>query len=428
MKKTIAKLILPLLLAVALPAGAARTVMLITIDGFRGTMVDDPQMPTPFLKMMSAGGMRVDKIIGVPPAATYPSHTTLVTGVVPAKHHIYYNRPFLRNQDVPQVSYWWADTIGAPTIWQQAKERGLTTCALFWPVSTGSRYIDYNVPEFWSLDYRVDQLAYIKPWCTPAGILDTLERHACGDLNGITYMAGSLQRDGRTAAMANYILNRYRPNLFTIHLITTDYAQHATGLMSQRVLEAVASADHAVGTIIENLRRTRQLDSTVLIVTGDHGFCDYHRILAPNVWLTQAGLLSEKLGGEWQACFVGAGSTSFLYLNGKHQAKTLKRVKALLSQLPDSVQAMYRLYDKAQLDSMGADPQVALALEPAHDVTVSNARTGAAITYRHGGTHGYLDHRDATTMIVWGAGIKPGKQAQMQQTAIAPMILELLDK
>ena len=176
----------------------------------------------------------------------------MVTGEAPAKHRVFYNRPFLWNKDTARISYWYADSIAVPTIWQHAHEAGMKTASLFWPVSTGSPFIDYNVPEFWSLDYSCDQMEYIKPSCTPKGILDELEQNACGKLDTITYQAGSFLRDGRTAAMANYLMNHYQPRLMTIHLITTDYSQHALGTKSQQLLQDMGSADHAVGSIIEN--------------------------------------------------------------------------------------------------------------------------------------------------------------------------------
>ena len=401
-------------------------VILITIDGLRAEMIDDPTMPSPFLKMMSRDGLRIQRVIGVPPAATYPSHTTLVTGALPAQHRVFYNRPFLWNQDTQRISYWWADSIAVPTIWQRAHEAGMTTASLFWPTSTGSPYIDYNVPEFWSLDYSCDQMAYIKPYCTPVGILDELEQNACGRLDNITYQAGSLQRDGRTAAMANYLMNHYQPRLMTIHLITTDYSQHDLGTRSQRLLQDVASADHAVGTIVENLRLTGRLDSTLLIVTGDHGFCDYHQTLSPNVWLTRAGLLSELPGGKWQACFYGGGNTSFLYLRKADDRKTLRRVRQLLNNLPDSERALFRIVEKEELTALGADPAAALAIEPVVGVAVTNARTGNVVEQKRGGTHGFVSGQDPTTFIAYGPGITPGHQDTIRQTAIAPFILNQL--
>ena len=410
----------------ALPGAKPRYVILITIDGLRAEMVDDPLMPAPFLKMMSREGLRVAKVVGVPPAATYPSHTTLVTGVTPDKHRIFYNRPFLWNKDTARISYWFADSIAAPTIWQQAHEKGMKTAALFWPVSTGCKYIDYNVPEFWSLDYSCDQMEYIKPFCTPAGILDELERNACGKLDTITYMAGSLQRDGRTAAMANYLINNYQPRLTTIHLITTDYSQHAQGTHSEQLLFDMASADHAVGTIIENLKLTNRLDSTVVIVTGDHGFCDYDETLSPNVWLVNDGLLSEKPGGEWKAAFYGGGNTAFLYLKKANDKKTLARIRKMLNSLPEDVKRCFRLVEKEELVEKGADPAAALALEPVVGVAVTNNRTGDVLQKRKGGTHGFISGQDSTTLIAYGKGIGKQKVDCVRQTDIAPWIMQML--
>ncbi len=427
------RLVITMVLAMALGISVhaqsqekARYVMLITIDGLRAEMIDDPLMPSPFLKMMNRDGLRIGRVIGVPPAATYPSHTTLVTGEVPARHRVFYNRPFLWNKDTARISYWYADSIAVPTIWQRAHEAGMKTASLFWPVSTGSPYIDYNVPEFWSLDYSCDQMEYIKPYCTPAGILDELERNACGRLDTITYQAGSLQRDGRTAAMANYLMNHYQPRLMTIHLITTDYSQHALGTHSERLLQDVASADHAVGTIIENLRLTHRMDSTVVIVTGDHGFCDYSQTLSPNVWLTRAGLLSEQPGGEWKACFYGGGNTSFLYLRKANDTKTLRRIRRMLDQLPAEERALFRIAEKEELTAKGADPAAALALEPVVGVAVTNNRTGEVVAQRKGGTHGFISGQDATTFIAYGAGITPARQDSIRQTDIAQWIWERL--
>jgi len=430
-KKTIGLQLAILLLtwfALSAHAQQPRYVILITIDGLRAEMIDDPLMPSPFLKMMSRDGLRIGSVAGVPPAATYPSHTTIVTGEVPARHRVFYNRPFLWNKDTARISYWYADSIAVPTIWQRAHEAGMTTASLFWPVSTGSPYIDYNVPEFWSLDYSCDQMEYIKPSCTPLGILDELEQHACGKLDTITYQAGSLQRDGRTAAMANYLMNHYQPRLMTIHLITTDYSQHDLGTHpNQRLLQDVASADHAVGTILENLRLTHRMDSTVVLVMGDHGFCDYSLTLSPNVWLTRARLLSERPGGEWKACFYGGGNTSFLYLRKANDKRTLRRIRRLLEELPEAERRLFRVVEKEELTAKGADPAAVLALEPVVGVAVTNDRTGEVVKQRTGGTHGFISGQDATTLIAYGCGIAPSHQDTIRQTAIAPWVLRMLN-
>lgn len=400
-------------------------VLLITIDGMRAAMVTDSTMPSPHLKMMRDKGIFINQVQGVPPAATYPSHATIVTGALPVHHHIFYNSPFMENKDTT-VSNWFADSVKATTIWQAAKEAHLTTASLFWPTTTGSRYIDYNIPEFWSVKPGVDQFDFLKDYCTPKGLLEEVERNACGKLDGVTFRPGGIARDARTAYMANYILNKYNPGLMTIHLITTDYAQHSTGLNSQWTHEAVGSADNAIGLILENLKMTHKMDSTVIIICGDHGFVDVNRYLAPNTWLVKSKLLSEKTGGKWKACFHMGGSTAFLYLKNANDKATLKKVEQIITALPDSTKALFRVVDRKELAQLGADPKVALAIEPVKGVTVSNNRSGADVFPRKGGSHGYLSGIDWTACLIYGTGIPQGKQLhQIRQIDIAPYVLSL---
>ena len=425
LKKTAIMLLCSYFIGSAMAADRSKHVILITIDGMRAEMVTDSTMPSPNLKRMKRDGMFVERIKGITPTATYPSHTTIITGAKPVQHHIYYNSPFTDNQPGP-ASYWYADSIKTLTIWESASRNGLTVASLFWPVSVGAKAIRYNIPEFWSVKPVNNQLEYIKPYCTPAGFLDELEQNATGKLNHENFGAGSMNRAARTAAMANYIMNTYKPNLMTIHLITTDYAQHATGLKSDRVSAAVGGADHAVGLILENLERNKLLDSTTVIVCGDHGFVNYNQSIVPNVWLVQEGLLSEKAGGEWKACFHGAGAMMFLYLKDKDDRATLNKVRKKLASLPASTRALFRIVEKEELTAVGCDPKVALALEPIKGVAVATARTGADIIQASGGKHGYLSGIAPTPLVAYGCGIDKKEVEVMNQTDIAPFVMNLL--
>ncbi len=420
---TLALLAMPALL-LAQPEKASR-VILITIDGMRGEMITDPTIATENLKQMKANGLYIDWIKGVTPAGTYPSHTTIVTGTLPAEHHIYYNAPFMGN--APRtISYWYADSIKTETIWQTVSDRGGTVASLFWPVSTRSKHIKYNVPEFWSIKPGTDQMAFLRDNCSPKGLLDTLELHATGKLDDENFTAGSINRDAREAYMANYIVNHYHPTLLTIHLITTDYAQHQTGLNSPRTRRTIESADAAVGIILDNLRDHSMLDSTLVIVTGDHGFVDVDRQVAPNTLLVKAGLLGKEYGSDWKACFHGAGAMGFLYLKKDNDTKTLKRVEKLLADLPDSVKADFRIIHREELTRLGCDPKVALAIEPVSGADISNSREGNIIQSRHGGTHGYSCGVDHTALVAYGAGIKHSTIPTMTQTSIKQFILDRL--
>ena len=185
---------------------------------------------------------------------TYPAHTTLVTGSAPLDHGIHCNRQFQFNRAEPALYNWYADSIRTKTLWQTVKEKGGTTASVFWPVTTGSKWIDFNLPEYFpTTKVNISGMDYIRPVCTPANIMAELEREATGHLSDTTLRAGSFQYDAKVASMVNYLTNRYKPDFMTVHLVTTDYKQHEAGIYSFETQQSVAAADHAIGLILENL-------------------------------------------------------------------------------------------------------------------------------------------------------------------------------
>src|SRR5450432_1560036 len=66
-------------------------VVLISIDGLRPDYVleaDRNRLRIPNLRRLLRDGAHATRVAGVLPTVTYPSHTTLVTGVSPARHGI----------------------------------------------------------------------------------------------------------------------------------------------------------------------------------------------------------------------------------------------------------------------------------------------------------------------------------------------------
>ena len=92
------KRILALAIAlIALPAAAAPPVLMISIDGLRPddvTLADARGLKIPNLRALAAQGAWAHGVNGVLPTLTYPSHTTLITGVWPVKHGIASNLTF----------------------------------------------------------------------------------------------------------------------------------------------------------------------------------------------------------------------------------------------------------------------------------------------------------------------------------------------
>src|SRR5258707_15710027 len=87
-------------------------VMLISVDGMKPEAILDAQnhgLKVPNLRAFMADGAYANRVRGVLPTLTYPSHTTLLTGASPARHGIIGNTtfdPLLRNA---QGWYWYAE-------------------------------------------------------------------------------------------------------------------------------------------------------------------------------------------------------------------------------------------------------------------------------------------------------------------------------
>src|SRR5262245_37212856 len=98
MKKII---VASLLLTIAAIWSAAKPptipVVLISIDGWKPDHVleaDKHGLKIPNLRRLLREGAYASAVTGVLPTVTYPSHTTMVTGVAPARHGIFANTPF----------------------------------------------------------------------------------------------------------------------------------------------------------------------------------------------------------------------------------------------------------------------------------------------------------------------------------------------
>src|SRR6187397_2318722 len=92
--------------AVAPAARLADHVILISIDGFRPAMYRDPAregLNLPTLTALRDAGSFAEGVQVSHPSMTYPSHTSMATGVAPARHGIVSNTIF----DPPTGSPMW---------------------------------------------------------------------------------------------------------------------------------------------------------------------------------------------------------------------------------------------------------------------------------------------------------------------------------
>ena len=400
-----------------LMAQTAKHVIFISIDGFRPDFYLDRGWQTPNIHALMKEGAYAKGVNSVFPSMTYPSHTTIVTGVQPAKHGIFYNNIFTPD-GAPQQPYWQDSSIHVATIWKAAKEKGMIVASLYWPVSANAP-VDYNIPDIGGLgDLVREQYSF------PQGFYAEVKKEVFSGVNKID--AGKNQNVAKIAA---YIINKNKPQLITIHLFSVDHAEHMEGRQGAEVQQAVADADAAVGMIIDALKAAGIWESTVLLVGGDHGFYDVRKTVSPNVWLKEAGLINDLKSGSWKAQFNSSGGSAYLYLKNPSDQETATKVKALLNAQPESIKQYYRLISKEQLTKGGFNPNVAFALTAENDASFDNANTGDALIEGKGGTHGHFpDTKNIRTgLVAYGPGIRKGAVIEeMSLRDITPIIVKLL--
>ena len=389
----------------------ATHVVLITIDGSRPDFYLDTSWHADNIRALMADGAYAGGVNSVFPSMTYPSHTTIVTGVQPAKHGVYYNT------GPGERIYWNDSSIKVPTLWGAATAKGMTVAALLWPVSADAP-VAYNIPDIGSLGEKVRE-----QYSKPAGFVDELKAKVFDGAASIQY-----GRDVNVAKIAAYVIAQAKPNLMTIHLFSVDHNEHMQGREGDQVRAAVLGADSAVGIIRDAIKAAGIADSTVIIVTGDHGFMTVTKQVNPNVWLQQAGLITDLKQGQWRAMFYSVGGSSYLYVK---DADALSSVQKILRDLPDTVKQYVRVIDRKELTTIGGNPEVPLALSGLNGAAFGNATSGDVVRPGHGGQHGYFPDffEIRTGYVIHGPGIKKGavikEMNQRDQAAIVARILGL---
>ncbi|MBK1438398.1 alkaline phosphatase family protein [Parapedobacter sp. ISTM3] len=389
-------------------AQPAKHVVLIVVDGLRPTFYLHDSWPAPTLQALKERGAAVGGVNPVFPAITYPSHTSIVTGVSPAKHGVFYNARF--EPEGPRGRWYWENqAIRSTTLWQAAKQAGLRTASLLWPVTVDAE-IDYNIPPVWSPS-SYDSRAITSQKATPEGLFEELQRHATGTLDSVAFsVQGSyLMRDQNIGRMAAYLLRTYRPALLTLNLPLLDKAQHAEGLDGLHVRKSIAGADHAIQTILDGIAAAGIADSTAVIVMGDHGFMDVHTQLNPNVWLRQHGLYDGPRG-EWKARFHNASGSTFLMVKDSDPA-TADSIRSVLRRLPDAIRAQFEIVERTALDRLESSVEAILALSGQPGVVFSEKSDGPFYEPApRKGSHGHLPSNPQmkSGLVAYGAGIREG--------------------
>jgi predicted AlkP superfamily pyrophosphatase or phosphodiesterase len=428
MRRQLLVLSLGVLALVASWGAAATPVLLISIDGLRPADVLQAQqrgLQLPNLQRFLVQGSYASDVRGVLPTLTYPSHTTLITGVSPNLHGIGGNLTFDPTNKNQQGWDWYASDIRVPTLWDAAHAAGLSTANVHWPVSVGAQ-VDWNLPQIWRTG-TADDRKLLAALATP-GLLPSLEQELGPYADGITE---DLPGDQNRTRFTVKLLETRKPYFMTAYLTALDTEQHASGpdtAASRKTLEGI---DQLIGVLVAAAQRVHP--DGVVAVVSDHGFAPVQHDVNLYLPFIQAGLVTLKDGvvTDWQAMPWNDGGSAAIVLRDPANDAVKVKVAALLRQLQNDPQYnIAQVLDHDQLVGQGGTAQASwfVQFKPGDEMGL---KPDAPILSpgHYLGMHGYAAALPEmrSTFLIAGSGVPAGKNfGSIDMRDIAPTLATLL--
>ncbi|MBB3862234.1 putative AlkP superfamily pyrophosphatase or phosphodiesterase [Novosphingobium hassiacum] len=416
------------LLGSAAPVVAkAEPVLLISIDGLRpGDILEAEKrgLKVPNLRRFLKDGAYAAGVTGNLPTVTYPSHTTLITGVAPARHGIVSNNTF----DPKQINYggwyWYAQDIKAETLWDAAHKAGLSTGNVHWPVSVGTKALTWNLPQIWRSGHGDDRK--LLSALSTDGLYDALE-HDCG-----AYAGGideGIDADETRAKFAARLIETKKPQFTTVYLAALDHEEHLFGPGSPQANAVLERLDAAVGKLVA-AELAAHPDATVAVVS-DHGFVGTDTEINLFRPFIDAGLI--KLGADgkvatWEAMPWSSGGSVAVVLARPADAALTEKVGALLRSLAgDPQNRIARVVGQAEITKMGGNPEAAFFVDLKPGALAGGFAADAPLVKpsRYKGMHGYFPAMPEmrSTFLIMGKGVAAGRNlGEIDMRAIAPTL------
>jgi predicted AlkP superfamily pyrophosphatase or phosphodiesterase len=426
--------------AVRLQAEANRDafVIVVSIDGLPADYFNEPAAVMPTLHAMAKKGARAERMVSVFPTVTWPNHTSMVTGVSPARHgvigNVYYDRATRQNVDlIWDPVFDKEDIVKVPTVYDVAHLAGLKTAGIAWPSARNAKHLDWQVP-------CVIDTELLERYTTPS-------LHTAFEKIGVKWEhkaewnkvdgGGKAMWDWMHTQVAKQVVIEHRPNLLFLHIDAVDSLQHRSGRNHPEGYWAANLADHYLREIVEATQAAGIADRTTFIVVSDHGFYNYVQQINGNAVLRDMGLI--KTAGNR----VVEGRVHYLSMTGGAGIYVLdeanrEQITRDLIEKFKTVEGIAAVIDTAEMVRLGlpsasADaraPDLMLSAAEGYSFSSSSAAQDAIMPIsRVKGAHGYLPGQPKlyATFVAFGAGIQPGVTLpEVRNVDVAPTVAALL--
>jgi predicted AlkP superfamily pyrophosphatase or phosphodiesterase len=197
--------------------------LIVSVDGLRPDML--LRSKTPNMHALFEEGTFSFWARTTPHSITLPSHTSMLTGVIPRKHEIEWNK------DLPLATPVYPKF---PTLFAVARAAGYTT-----GLAAGKS--------------KFDILA------TP------------GSLTAHWITDSEKAEDVDVAREASSIIRAEKPQVMFVHLPTIDNVGHKIGWGTPQQVKAVEQADRCIGMLLNALLEAGVREQTIILITADHG-------------------------------------------------------------------------------------------------------------------------------------------------------------
>ena len=405
-----------------------RHVVLVSLDGFTAEALNDPRLPAPTLRRLMREGTSAGVLRIVNPALTWPNHTTMVTGVQPARHGVLYNGLLVRPEGAPPRVEPWRDKrdmVKAPTVYDAAYAAGLTTAQVDWVAIQNPGTITWAFPERPSVDEPL--------------VREMIARGLITEDEVVNFGAGSSSawRDQMWTTAATYVIGEHRPNLLLYHLLALDSAQHRAGPATPEAYTAMAFVDGQLARLMEAVERSLGRARTTVLVVSDHGFRAAARTIRPNTLLRELGLITGSGVEAKTAAYVmsWSGTATLIVTDPARRDELVPKLKAALS----AVEGVERVMEPDEFAPLGwprpadSDQMGELVLVARDGYHFSSASEAGDVVVpvdpAYQGHHGVLadDPVMGAVFVAWGAEIAPGRRLEaVRSLDIAPTIAEWL--
>lgn len=384
----------------------------------------DYLLTKPVIKELVNNGVWVKTVKTVYPSITYCCHASMITGAYPAKTHLY-------NNEVDEWGdnrwVWERHYNNAKTLIDAAKEKGLTTANVFWPVFGNDKNLDFNIPEYWSQTPDEPLTVALKRLGTSDKVIKEIVEP------NLHYIEGHQRQhpyaDEFVFACARDMLLKYRPDVMIVHPAGVDGMRHRYGVFNDYVTEQLDYTYYWIVKIIEALKETGDFENTDIVLTSDHGQMDIKRWGHPNILLRDLGLieLDENNNTTKMRAYIKAvGGSAQIFLTDKNDKEAYDIIlKNFTEYAKSKMYGFERIYTKEEAEKeehlagdfdfvLESDGFSAFGWEPFGPYytqpDLSDYRMGT-------GTHGYLpDKGPQPSMVMFGPDFKKGVTIERRDT------------